>query len=182
MRYTIVIGISLSLLLGYLGCGSDEQDLTKENSSIVLSDSEQAVLAEDLASIERYLQLSIEKRQEKAAEMMQKYLDLKDADPEASLKSLKNAFYLLAKGEHPLMEEWLEIIPRVVGVDEGLLTDLQQLNEIELEIARHNDEDREYIHELEETGEELQDTIDDLKAQGLDPNTFKVPLRVELDE
>ena len=78
--------------------------------------------------------------------------------------------------------EWLEIIPRVVGVDEGILTDLQQLNEIELEIARHNDEDREYIHELEKTGEELQDAIDDLKAQGLDPNTFKVPFRVELDE
>lgn len=179
MRYTIIIGISLSLLLGYLGCGSDEQDLTKENSSIVLSDSEKAALTEDLASIERYLQLPIEKRQEKAAEMMQEYLNLKDADPEASLKALKNAFYLVAKGEHPLMEEWLEIIPRVVGVDEGLLTDLQRLNEIELEIARHNDEDREYIHELEETGEELQDLIDDLKAQGLDPNTFKVPLRVE---
>ena len=182
MRYTIIIGISLSLLLGFLGCGSDEQDLTKENSSSVLSDSEKAALTEDLASIERSLQLPIEKRQEKAAEMMIKYLNLKDEDPEASLKALKNAFYLLAKGEHPLMEEWLEIIPRVVGVDEGLLTDLQRLNEIELEIARHNDEDREYIHELEETGEELQDLIDDLKAQGVDPNTFKVPLTVELDE
>lgn len=182
MRHTIIIGISLSLLLGFLGCGSDEQDLTKENSSSVLSDSEKAALTEDLASIERSLQLPIEKRQEKAAEMMIKYLNLKDEDPEASLKALKNAFYLLAKGEHPLMEEWLEIIPRVVGVDEGLLTDLQRLNEIELEIARHNDEDREYIHELEETGEELQDLIDDLKAQGVDPNTFKVPLTVELDE
>ena len=182
MRHTIIIGISLSLLLGFLGCGSDEQDLTKENSSSVLSDSEKAALTEDLASIERYLQLPIEKRQEKAAEMMIKYLNLKDEDPEASLKALKNAFYLLAKGEHPLMEEWLEIIPRVVGVDEGLLTDLQRLNEIELEIARHNDDDREYIHELEETGEELQDLIDDLKAQGVDPKTFKVPLTVELDE
>lgn len=182
MRYTIITAISLILLLGVLGCGGDEQDLRKENSSIVLSDSEKAALAEDLASIERYLQLPIEKRREKAGEMMIKFLDLKDEDPEASLKALKNAFYIMAKGEHPLMGEWLEIIPRVVGVDEGLLIDLQRLNEIELEIARHNDEDREYIHELEEAGEELQEAIDDLKAQGLNPNTFKVPLKVELDE
>ncbi|MDE0425964.1 MAG: hypothetical protein OXN25_13975 [Candidatus Poribacteria bacterium] len=182
MRYTTIIAISLTLLLGAFGCGGDEQDLTKENSSVVLSDSEQAALAEELASIERYFQLPIEKRMEKSGELLIRYLDLKDKDPEGSLKTLKSAFYIIAKGEHPLMEEWLEIVPRVVGVDEGLLTDLQRLNEIELEIARHNNENREYIHELEETGEELQAAINDLKAQGLDPKTFKVPLKVELDE
>ena len=181
MQYTIIT-IFFGVILVFLGCGSDEQDLTKENSSVVLSDSEQAALAEELASIERYLELPIEKRLEKAGEVMIRYLDLKDKDPEGSLKTLKNAFYIIAKGEHPLMEEWLEIVPRVVGVDEGLLIDLQRLNEIELEIARHNAEDREYIRELEKTGEELQAAIDDLKAQGLDPKTFKVPLEVVLDE
>ena len=181
MQYTIIT-IFLAVILVFLGCGSDEQDLTKENSAIVLSDSEQAALAEELASIERYFQLPIEKRMEKVAEMLKKYVDLKAEDPEVSQKALKNAFYLMAKGEHPLMREWLEIVPRVVGVDEGLLTDLQRLNEIELEIAQHNNENREYIHELEETGEELQAAINDLKAQGLDPKTFKVPLKVELEE
>lgn len=148
----------------------------------MLSDSEQAALAEELTSIERYFQLPIEKRLEKSGELLIRYLDLKNKDPEASLKTLKNAFYIVAKGEHPLMEEWLEIVPRIVGVDEALLIDLQRLNEIELEIARHNNENREYIHELEETGEELQAAINDLKAQGLDPKTFKIPLKVELDE
>ena len=181
MRHTI-IAISLGLVLGVFGCGGDEQDLTKANSSIVLSDSEKATLAEDLASIERYLQLPIEERLKKSGEEMIRYLDLKDKDPDASLKALKSAFYIIAKGEHPLMEEWLEIIPRVFGVDEGLLTDLQRLNEIELEIARRNAEDREYIRELEQTDEELQATIDALKAQGLDPKTFKVPLEAVLDE
>ena len=59
------------------------------------------------------------------------------------------------------------------------LIDIQRLNEIELEIARHNDEDKEYINDLEEVREELQDAIDDLKVQGVDPKTFKVAIKVE---
>ncbi|MEH0007927.1 MAG: hypothetical protein V6Z82_04315 [Flavobacteriales bacterium] len=181
MRYTLIVNIFLSLLSGFLGCGS-EQDITTENSSIVLSDSEKTALAEEPASVEHSLQLPREEREKKVREMLRKYLDLKDKDPEASLKALENAFYLVAKGEHPLMEEWLEIMPRIVGVDESLLTDLQRLNEIELEIARQNDEDREYIHELEKTGEELQAAINNLKAQGLDPKTFKIPVKIDIDE
>lgn len=34
-------------------------------------------------------------------------------------------------------------------------------------------------NELEELHEELQDQIDDLKVQGIDPKTFKVSIKVE---
>ena len=33
------------------------------------------------------------------------------------------------------MEEWLVLVPNNFGVDEGLLTDLYRVNEIELQIA-----------------------------------------------
>lgn len=170
------------LVLGSLGCGGDEQDLTEENTSIVLSEEEKEEISTELAAVERYFPLPIERRQKEAAEMMRKYLDLRDEDPEASLKSLKNAFYILAKGEHPLMEEWLALALQIVGADEALLINLKRFNEIELEIARHNDEDRNYIQVLEETDEEFKVAIDDLKAQGINPNTFKVPITIELDQ
>ena len=112
--------MELTLLIAFSGCNGDGQDLSKENSSILLSDEEKVPLAEERASIERYFQLPIERRVEKAAEMIMKYLALKDEDPDLSLEALKNAFYIIAKGEHPLLEEWLEIMPRVIGVDEGL--------------------------------------------------------------
>ena len=179
MRYTIITILLGGIIVFLLGCSGDEQDPTKENSSILLSDEEKTQLAEELTSIERYFQLPIEKRKEKAGEMMLKYLALKDEDPEASLEVLKSAFYIIAKGEHPLMGEWLEITPRIFGVDEGLLTDLQRFNEIELEIAKHNNEDKDYINELEKFHDELQDQIDDLKAQGVNPNTFKVSFKAE---
>lgn len=171
----------IGLVLGSLGCGGDEQDITEENTSGVLSEDEKQQISTELTSVEHFSQLPIERRQKKAAEMMKKYLDLRDEDPETSLQSLENALYILAKGEHPLMEEWLELALRIIGANEGLLIDLKRFNEIELEIARHNDEDKNYIQVLEAADEEFKEEIDNLKAQGINPNTFKVPITIKLD-
>lgn len=188
MRYLI-----LSLLLGLLvilpGCSEgghiqdqnedSTYDYSEDTTPVSLTPEEKKVLDEELspqelASIERFFNLPLAERNEKAAELTNTYIQLKDKDFKAAVIALKKAAYIIAKGPNPLLQEWIEIGTRIIGVKEGLLVDLLRSGEIELEIAQHNNEDEAYIAKLKAQHKEVQAAIDHLKAQGVDPNVFKV--------
>lgn len=190
MRYLI-----LSLLLGLIvvlpGCSdnahihshshSEESthDHNEDTPPVTLTPEEKKILDEELSdqeftSIERFFNLPIEERTEEAAEWTNIYIQLKDKDFKAAVIALKKAAYIIAKGPNTLMREWVEIGTRILGVKEGLLIDLLRHNEIELEIAQNNNEDKAYITKLKAQRKEVQAAIDHLKSQGVDPSVFKV--------
>lgn len=183
LRYLLILTLFVTFTTGHTGCNHDHGDEETPPTVVeVLSEEDKAALAEKLNSLDFLLSRPLEERSQAAKEYMLTYVALKEKDETEALKALRTAFYILAKGEHPLMEEWLTLVPRVFGVDEGLLTDLLRLNEIELQIARENKEDPKYLKALEEQVEQFKTEIDNLKAQGVDPEEFKVPFKIELEE
>ena len=189
MRY-VIFSLLLGLLVGLSGCSESENghvhDSNEETSLVTLTPEGKKILDEELppqelASIERFFDLPIEERNEKAAELTNTYIQLKDKDFKAAVIALKKAAYIVAKGPNPLLQEWVEIGTRIIGVKEGLLVDLLRSSEIELEIAENNNEDEAHIAELKVEYKEVQAAIDHLKAQGVDPNVFKVEFQ-PLDE
>ena len=183
MKSNPIFLLFLTLFMtGYTGCdrGRDAVDKEAPVSVVeVLSEEDKAALAEKLKSLDSVIRLPLEKRGEVAREHMLKYLELKDKESAAAIGELKIAFYILAKNYHPLMEEWLFLVPRVFGVDEGTLTDLLRLNEIELQIARDNDESPRYVKALEEQIEQFKAEIEDLRTHDINPEEFKVPFKAE---
>ena len=188
MRYLI-----LSLLLGIFvvlsGCSDNghihdhndgfTHDHNEDITLVTLTPEEEKLLngelpLQELTAIERFFNLPIEERNEKAAELANLYIQLKDTDFKAAVIALKKSAYIIAKGPNPLLREWIEIGTRILGVEEGLLVDLLRSKEIELEIAHNNNEDKAYITKLEVQHKEVQAAIDHLKTQGVDPNVFKV--------
>lgn len=195
MRYVI-----LSLLLGLLvilpGCsegghihdqnGDPTHDDSEDTTAVTLTPEEKKRLGEELApqelaSIAPFFNLPREERNEKTAELMNTYIQLKDKDFKAAAIALKKAAYIIAKGPNPLLQEWIEIAMRIIGVEEGLLVDLLRFSEIELEIAENNNEDEAYIVNLKAQHKEVQAAIEQLKTQGIDPNVFKVEFQTSYE-
>ena len=180
MRY-VILSLLLALLAILPGCseGGPIHDHNEDTTAVTLVPAEKKLLDEELspqelASIEGFFNLPLEARNEKAAELTNTYIQLKDKDFKAAVIALKKAAYILAKGPNPLLREWVEIGTRILGVKEGLLVDLLRSSEIELEIAQSNNEDEAYIAKLKAQHKEVQAAIDHLKAQGVDPSVFKV--------
>ena len=180
-QYLLFLTLFLIFTTGHTSChrgsGADETP-----PSVTLSKTETEELAEELKSLDHLMGLPLDKRTEAVREYMTTYIELKTEKPKEALKALRTGFYILAKGNHPLMEEWLVLVPNIFGVDEGLLTDLYRVNEIELQIARDNNEDPKNIHVLEQQLKELNREISDLRAQGVDPAKFKVSFKMEPSE
>ena len=185
IRFLMLLAFFIIFTTGNTGCDHDPADeetsvsVVEDTTTVTLAPEEKKVLNEELspqelASIEGFFNLPLEARHEKVSELMNTYIQLKDKDFKAAGIALKKAAYIIAKGPNPLLQEWVEIATRIIGVEEGLLVDLLRFSEIELEIAQQNNEDEAYIAKLEAQRKEVQAAIDHLKAQGVDPNVFKV--------
>lgn len=181
IRFLIFLAFFIIFTTGNTGCDRDLDGVDEETSVSVVKGLDEELPSQELASIERFFDLPLEERNEKAAELTNTYIQLKDKDFKAAVIALKKAAYIIAKGPNPLLQEWVEIGTRILGVKEGLLVDLLRSSEIELEIAETNNEDEAYIAELKVQHKEVQAAIDHLKAQGVDPNVFKVEFQ-PLDE
>ena len=195
MRYAI-LSFLFGLLVVLSGC-SENGDIHELNEKSMLDNNEDTTLVtltperkrlldeelrpQELTSIERFFDLPIEERIEKASELMNTYIQLKDQDFKTAVITLKKSAYIIAKGHHPLLREWVEIGTRILGVEEGLLVDLLRFNEIELEIAHNNNEDKAYITKLEVQHQEVQVAINHLKAQGVDPKVFTVEFQTSYE-
>ena len=174
IRFLIFLAFFIIFTTGNTGCDRDPDGVDEETSVSVVKGLDEELPSQELASIERFFDLPLEERNEKAAELTNTYIQLKDKDFKAAVIALKKAAYIIAKGPNPLLQEWVEIGTRILGVKEGLLVDLLRSGEIELEIAENNNEDEAYIVELKAQNKEVRAAIDHLKAQGVDPNVFKV--------
>lgn len=185
IRFLILLAFFIIFTTGNTGCDHDSTDeetpvsIVEDTTSVTLAPEERKRLDEELspqelASIEPFFNLPREERHEKVAELMNTYVQLKDKDFKVAVIALKKAAYIIAKGPNPLLQEWVEIATRIVGVEEGLLVDLLRFSEIELEIAQQNNEDEAYIAKLKAQHKEVQAAIEQLKTQGVDPNVFKV--------
>lgn len=187
IRFLILLAFFIIFTTGNTGCDHDPDGVDEEMSSSIVEDTTPVTLApeeqklldeelppQELASIEPFFNLPREERHEKVAELMNTYIQLKDKDFKAAVIALKKAAYIIAKGPNPLLQEWVEIATRIIGVEKGLLVDLLRFSEIELEIAENNNEDEAYIAELKAQHKEVQAAIEQLKTQGVDPNVFKV--------
>ena len=177
-QYLLFLTLFLIFTTGHTSCHHDS-GTDETPPSVMLSGAEKGKLAEELKSLDHLIGLPLDQRTEAVREYMTTYIEFKTEKPKEALKALRTSFYILAKGDHPLMEEWLVLVPKIFGVDEGLLTDLYRANEIELQIARDNNEDPRSIHVLEQQLKEFKLEISDLRAQGVDPAKFKVSFKTE---
>ena len=182
IRFLIFLAFFIIFTTGNTGCDHDPDSVDEETSvSIVekLSEEDKADLANKLESLDYLLSRPLEQRVARSREYMLKYLELKDTDNPEALKALRISLYIQAKGDHPLLEEWIVLAHKIFREKEATLPELLRGKQIELQIARDNDESRKHIKALEEETEQFEHQIKDLKAQGVNPQEFKIPIEVE---
>ena len=79
--------------------------------------------------------LTEKERGKKVVEHLRKYLKLKEKDPKAAYDELlKSAIFTW--WNHPLAEEWTQIVFRVDKVGKASIVDMIQRNELELQMAK----------------------------------------------
>ena len=194
IRFLILLAFFIIFTIGNTGCDHDPDSMDEETSVSIVEDTTLVTLTpeewklldeelplQELASIKPFFNLPREERNEKASELMNTYIQLKHKDFKAAVIALKKSAYIIAKGPNPLLQEWVEIATRIIGVEEGLLVDLLRFSEIELEIAQNNNEDEAYIAKLKAQHKEVQAAIEQLKTQGVDPNVFKVEFQTSYE-
>ncbi|MDE0688309.1 MAG: hypothetical protein OXI61_09105 [Candidatus Poribacteria bacterium] len=71
---------------------------------------------------------------------------------------------------------------KIFREQEATLPELLRAKQIELQIARDNDENWKHIKTLEKDVEQFEQEIKDLKDQGVNPQEFKISIEVEDDE
>lgn len=185
IRFLMLLSFFIIFTTGNTGCDHDPDGVDEETSvSIVeaLSEEDKAALENKLKSLDYLLSLPFEQRVAKSTEYMHKYLEFKDKDSREALEALRTSLYIHAKGDHPLLEEWVVLTHKIFREQEATLPELLRAKQIELQIARDNDENRKHIKTLEEEIEQLEHEIKDLKDQGVNPQKFKIPIEVEGDE
>ena len=179
IRFFIFLAFFIVFTTGNTGCDHDPDDSTVVE---MLSEEDKADLANKLKSVDHLLSLPLEQRVAKSEEYVRKYLELKDKDGPKALEALRMALYIHAKGDHPLLEEWVVLAHKVFREKEATVPELLRAKQIELQIARDNNESRKHIKVLEEDAELFEHQIQDLKAQGVNPQEFKISIEVEGDE
>lgn len=185
IRFLRLLSFFIIFTTGNIGCDHYPDGMDEETSvSIVeeLSAEDKAALANKLKSLDYLLSLPLEQRAARSTEYMHKYLELKDKDVPKASEALRTSLYLYAKGDHPLLEEWVVLTHKIFREQEATLPELLRAKQIELQIARDNDENRKHIKTLEEDVEQFEQEIKDLKDQGVNPQEFKISIEVEDDE
>lgn len=141
MRFTI-IGFLVSFLMIFPGCQidvhEDEPHSPSITSPVVSTENESPV-----TTTERN-----EEKREAALPHIKKYFELKDIQPDAALQEFK-IFANIYFNDHPLAEEWAEIMVRSDLAGEITLIDKIRATEIELKIAKDQNRPKEQIEPLE---------------------------------
>ena len=185
IRFLILLAFFIIFTTGNTGCDHDPDGVDEETSVSTLerlSEEDKAALANKLKSLDYLLSRPLEQRVARSKEYMLKYLELKDKDSAEALEALRISLYIHAKGDHPLLEEWVVLAHKIFREKEATVPELLRGKQIELQIARDNNESRKHIKVLEEDVEQFEHQIMNLKAQGVNPQEFKIPIEVEGDE
>ena len=185
IRFLMLLAFFIIFTTGNTGCDHDPDGVDEETSTSIverLSEEDKAALANKLKSLDYLLSRPLEQRVARSQEYVRKYLELEDKGSAEALEALTMALYIHAKGDHPLLEEWVVLTHKIFREKEATVPELLRAKQIELQIARDNNENRKHIKALEEDAEQFEHQIQDLKAQGVNPQEFKISIEVEGDE
>lgn len=99
------------------------------------------------------------------------YLKLKKKSLDSALIELKAHANLTFKA-HSKAHEWAELAARLDRAGKASLFDIQRLSHIVLEMARDNQEETAYLHELEDSALLWIELEKELEAEGTGLDTF----------
>ena len=99
------------------------------------------------------------------------YLKLKKRSPDSALIELK-AHADLAFKAHSKAHEWAELAARLDRAEKASLPDMRRLSDLVLEMARDNQAETTYLHELEDSALLWVQLEKELAAEGTDLDTF----------
>lgn len=141
MRLTI-IGFLVSFLMIFPGCQIEVDENEPHGSS----------MTSPVASTENESPVTTtarnEEKREEALPHIKKYFELRDIQPDAALQEF-TIFANIYFNNHPLAEEWAEIMVRSDLAGEITLIDKIRATEIELKIAKDRNRPKEQINPLE---------------------------------
>ena len=158
-----IIAVILTLLLSW-GCSeSSDPEVSAETSNPVVAADEVAV--NDYSEYEALF--------EKSQPHAEKYLVLRDTDPEGALEELKKGLGILYEN-HPKAEVYAELLFEMDIAGEATHPQLLVLSELILEMSMDNGYPKAVIDHLRASMKETQAEIDALKAADIDPDTFTV--------
>lgn len=108
---------------------------------------------------------------------LQQYLKLKKKSPDSALVELKAHANLTFKS-HSKANEWAELAARLDRAEKASLPDLRRLSDLVLEMARDNQAETTYLHELEDGALLWIQLEKELEAEGADLDTYFVGFRL----
>ena len=117
-------------------------------------------------------------REVASREHLNKYLELKETDPDAALEALKTAASVL-HDNHPKSDEYAKRLFDMGTAGVATLPKILTLDEILLEIAIDNHYGQELIQHQKEAVQEMKERIQELKRDGIDPDEFTVPFNFD---
>ena len=108
---------------------------------------------------------------------LQAYLKLKKKSPDSALIELKAHANLTFKA-HSKAHEWAELAARLDRAEKASLPDMRRLSDLVLEMARDNQAETAYLHELEDNALLWIQLEKELEVEGTDLDTFFVSFRL----
>ena len=166
MKYPAHVHLTMvvAFFIGFLGCS----DTDTEESTLVPE-----VSPEEVADADDPLE-ALKAREVASREHLNKYIELKETDPDAALEALKTATSVL-HDNHPKSDEYAKLLFNMDTAGVATLPQILAIDEIFLEIAIDNRYGQEIIQHQKEAIEETKEQIDELKKDGIDPDEFTQP-------
>ena len=158
--FTMVVAV----FIGFLGCS----DTDTEEPTLVPK-----VSPEEVAQTDDPLE-ALKVRDVASREHLNKYLELKETDPDAAFEALKTAASVL-HDNHPKSDEYAKLLFDMDTAGVATLPQILAIDEVLLEIAIDNDYGQELIQHQKGAIQETKERIKELKKDGIDPDEFTEP-------
>ena len=158
------LAMVLAVFIGFLGCSD-----TDTEEPILVPE----VPPEEVAGADDPLE-ALKAREVASREHLNKYIELKETDPDAAFEALKTASSVLYDN-HPKSGEYAKLLFDRDTAGVATLPQILAMEEILLEIAIDNRYGQELIQHLKEAIQETKEQIKELKGDGIDPDEFTQP-------
>lgn len=166
MKYPahVYLTMVLAVFIGFLACSdtnTEEPVLTPK------------VPPEEVAGAGDPLE-ALKAREVASREHLNKYVELKETDPNAALEALKTAASVL-HDDHPKSDAYAKLLFDMDTAGVVTLLQILAIDEILLEIAIDNRYGQELIQHQKKAIQETKEQIEELKRDGIDPDEFTQP-------
>ena len=160
----VYLAIVAVVFIGFLGCG----DTDTEEPALLPE-----VQPEEVARTDDPLE-ELKAREIASREHLNKYLELKETDPDAAFEALKVAASVL-HDNHPKSDAYAKLLFDMDTAGVATLPQILAIDEILLEIAIDNRYGQELIQHQKEAIQETKEQIEELKKDGIDLDEFTQP-------